>query len=110
MPLKDLSLLASAVLDLIQPGTLSDGALFKLQCVIPEKLLTSALDLIDRENVVKLTTPWGRTEYQILGSAAIHTVILEPRNNYMPSYCSCSAFAHLVLEPDPHSMGSVNMF
>ncbi|EMD37311.1 hypothetical protein CERSUDRAFT_83059 [Gelatoporia subvermispora B] len=71
----------------------------QLRFFLTDNLILAALDLIDRESVIKYNSPWGRVHYEVLGSTAMYTVFPE-----LPSpdpdnlaYCTCPAFAYSVL-------------
>ena len=97
----------------------------KLQIIFPENLIIAALDLIDRGSgklplyifhgwevfnctffsVIRRITPWGHTEYQVLGSTATYTILLDldaaPR---VPYSCTCPSFIYSVLLSETHIM------
>jgi hypothetical protein len=99
--------LAKNVIDSIQleHNELSYDSLMKLQTIFPENLIISALDLIDRRSVIRLITPWNHTEYQVLGSAATYTILLDldaaPK---VPYSCTCPSFIYTVLSSETHIM------
>ncbi|PCH43384.1 hypothetical protein WOLCODRAFT_75141, partial [Wolfiporia cocos MD-104 SS10] len=70
-----------------------------LRFFFPDTLLLAALDLIDRESVIKYKTPWGRAQYEVLGSTNSYAVFPEMLlTNMQPmAYCTCPAFAYSVL-------------
>ncbi|KZT66372.1 hypothetical protein DAEQUDRAFT_675060, partial [Daedalea quercina L-15889] len=72
----------------------------KLRFLFSDTLLLAALDLIDRESVVKYRTPWGGTQYEVYGSTANYSVFpaLPGPSSHEPTlYCTCPAFAYSVL-------------
>jgi len=100
--------LAKNVIDSIQLENnelLSDDSLMKLQIIFPENLIIAALDLIDRGSVIRHITPWGHTEYEVLGSTATYTILLDldaaPR---VPYSCTCPSFIYSVLLSETHIM------
>ncbi|EPT04531.1 hypothetical protein FOMPIDRAFT_38954, partial [Fomitopsis schrenkii] len=78
-----------------------EEGLEKLRFVFSDTLLLAALDLIDRENVIKYKTPWGGIQYEVYGSTANYTVFpgLPGSSPDTPPafYCTCPAFAYSVL-------------
>jgi len=99
--------LAKNVIDSIQleHNELSNDSLMKLQTIFPENLIISALDLIDRGSVIHHITPWNHTEYEVLGSTATYTILLDldasPR---VPYSCTCPSFIYAVLLSETHIM------
>ncbi|TCD64188.1 hypothetical protein EIP91_004464 [Steccherinum ochraceum] len=75
----------------------------KLRFFFSENLVLAALDLVDRENVIRLSTPWGYSHFEILGSTGSYTVFpgfpstREPGKYDSPPFCTCPAFAYAVL-------------
>ncbi|KAJ3478690.1 hypothetical protein NLI96_g9594 [Meripilus lineatus] len=71
----------------------------RLLFIFPESLLLAALDMIDRENIIKFTTPWGYSQYQAFGSTATYNVF--PRvtsgSRKTEPYCTCPSFAFSVM-------------
>ncbi|KJA27818.1 hypothetical protein HYPSUDRAFT_119750, partial [Hypholoma sublateritium FD-334 SS-4] len=82
----------------------SDDSLLKLRAIFPEKMIVAALDIIDRTNVVYFSTPWGHSEYQVMGSTGSYTVFLDLRNSKVPHSCTCPAFLSSVLMQGAHIM------
>ncbi|KAJ7647379.1 hypothetical protein FB45DRAFT_734890, partial [Roridomyces roridus] len=80
----------------------TDQNLLNLQAVLPRNLVVAALDLVDRGNVVKYTGPANK-HYQVLGSTGTHRVFTDLPGP-MSSYCSCPAFAYLVLSSETYIM------
>ncbi|KAL1942031.1 hypothetical protein VTO73DRAFT_6561 [Trametes versicolor] len=76
-----------------------DDTLEKLRFFFPETLLLGALDLIDRDSVIVYNTPWGRSQYEILGSTATYAVFpgLPSGGGHTLAYCTCPAYAYSVL-------------
>jgi len=97
--------LAETVIASVEPDNLKHS-LEKLRFFFPDTLVLAALDLIDRENVIKYTMPWGRSQYEVLGSTANYTVFptLFPPGSQPLSYCTCPAFAYSVLLSETHLM------
>jgi hypothetical protein len=54
--------------------------------------------------VIKYTTPWGHTEYEIIGSNGTYLVLLDVSTTGYPYFCSCPAFIHYVLQQKNHVM------
>ncbi|XP_052103349.1 zinc finger SWIM domain-containing protein 7-like isoform X4 [Mytilus californianus] len=70
----------------------------KLSFVYQSPLLP-ALDLVDHRNVSHMTSPSGRSVYQVIGSSGT------PYTCFTTSlYCSCPAFRYSVLMKDDHLM------
>ncbi|KZT10704.1 uncharacterized protein LAESUDRAFT_345824 [Laetiporus sulphureus 93-53] len=96
-----------AVLSSIDSDGVSDDALEQLRSFFPDSLLLAALDLIDQDSVIKYKTPWGRPQYEVLGSTASYSVfpeLLSPGPNPLGCYCTCPAFAYSVLLSDSQLM------
>ncbi|KAF8806676.1 hypothetical protein BYT27DRAFT_7191244 [Phlegmacium glaucopus] len=99
--------LAKSIIDSIrlEDDELSDDSLMKLQIIFPENLIIAALDLIDRGSVIHRITPWGHTEYEVLGSTATYTILPDldaaPR---VPYSCTCPSFIYAVLLSETHIM------
>ncbi|KAI0746022.1 hypothetical protein C8Q76DRAFT_607010, partial [Earliella scabrosa] len=79
-----------------------DDSLEKLRFFFPETLLLGALDLIDRDNgehLIEYKTPWGRPQYEVLGSTATYAVFpgLPSAGGHALAYCTCPAYAYSVL-------------
>ncbi|KAI0730327.1 hypothetical protein C8Q72DRAFT_823798 [Fomitopsis betulina] len=93
--------LVPAVIESIRADTFDEEGLEKLRFLFPDTLLLAALDLIDRDNVVKYKTPWGSIQYEVYGSTANYTVfpgLLGSSSNGPPAfYCTCPAFAYSAL-------------
>lgn len=105
MPSPEMLLLLDAVLNEVEADNLSDDTIEKLSYFFTEELLLAALDLIDRECVIKYITPWGRTHFQVQGSTEVYTVFPSLSNSpTVPSFCSCPAFSFAVLISDSHLM------
>ncbi|KZT29206.1 hypothetical protein NEOLEDRAFT_1145474 [Neolentinus lepideus HHB14362 ss-1] len=85
-----------------------EDLLTKLQFFFPDNLILSALDLIDRENVIKYTTPWGTTRFQVFGSTPGSSYSVFPNISCNAAavsvYCSCPAFAYSTLKSDSQLM------
>ncbi|TDL24256.1 hypothetical protein BD410DRAFT_767446 [Rickenella mellea] len=75
---------------------MTDDFLQKLRHIFPDTLIIAALDLVDRERVIKLQSSWGRTFFEVLGSTGSYTVHpLLP--SATPVYCNCPSFTVSVL-------------
>ncbi|KAA1471773.1 hypothetical protein DENSPDRAFT_777307, partial [Dentipellis sp. KUC8613] len=82
-----------------------DEEIDKLGFFFPSTLVVGALDLIDRNCVIKYTTLWGRSHYQVLGSMGTYVVFPSlTQSPSMPSFCSCPAFSYTVLLSHTHLM------
>lgn len=100
----------------------------RLRFLFSENLVLAALDLVDRESgrplitrsrakptgdrlkpiVIKYNTPWGHTQYQVLGSTSTYAVFLGvPKTKRKTAdYCTCPAFTFSVLLSDSELMVS----
>ncbi|XP_052103347.1 zinc finger SWIM domain-containing protein 7-like isoform X2 [Mytilus californianus] len=79
-------------------GKITDEILSALSFVYQSPLLP-ALDLVDHRNVSHMTSPSGRSVYQVIGSSGT------PYTCFTTSlYCSCPAFRYSVLMKDDHLM------
>ncbi|XP_076106156.1 zinc finger SWIM domain-containing protein 7-like isoform X2 [Mytilus galloprovincialis] len=79
-------------------GKITDEILSALSFVYQSSLLP-ALDLVDHRNVSHMTSPSGRSIYQVIGSSGT------PYTCFTTSfYCSCPAFRYSVLMKDDHLM------
>ncbi|KIJ49557.1 hypothetical protein M422DRAFT_204963 [Sphaerobolus stellatus SS14] len=88
----------------IKPGVpLSDDSLQALRSLLPDSLIVAALDLIDRAQVLKYNTPWGRHFYKVTGSTQNYSVNVDLPCP-VPVYCSCPAFSYNVLISDNQAM------
>ncbi|TFY66269.1 hypothetical protein EVG20_g4822 [Dentipellis fragilis] len=97
--------LLEAVLSSIGPDTLTDEDIDKLGFFFPSTLVVGALDLIDRDCVIKYNTLWGRSHYQVLGSMGTYVVFPSlAQSPSMPSFCDCPAFSYTVLLSHTHLM------
>lgn len=99
---------------------MSNDTLTTLRTILPEKLVIAALDLIDRGNgiqdyvfiampaypylVTHYVTPWGHSEYEVLGSTATYAVLLDVPVAPIPYSCACPAFIYSVLISRTHVM------
>lgn len=101
-------------------------SLMKLQIIFPENLIIAALDLIDRGNgrpldarkrkepfnwyffslsVIRHITPWGHNEYEVLGSTATYTILIDlDAAPNIPYSCTCPSFIYAVLLSETHIM------
>ncbi|KAI0355708.1 hypothetical protein OH77DRAFT_1454232 [Trametes cingulata] len=95
---RELTALLHKVIKELSPETLDD-TLEKLRFFFPETLLLGALDLIDRDSVIVYKTPWGRAQYEVLGSTATYAVFpgLPSAKGHALAYCTCPAYAYSVL-------------
>lgn len=103
----ELLMIAEAVITSVKPGVLSDETIQRLRSLFPDTLVLAALDLVDRESVIKYTTPWGRSHYEVLGSTATYTVFPQISPSLTPAmsaYCTCPAFTYAVLISESHMM------
>jgi len=74
-----------------QHGRLTDEILSALHFVFHQPLL-HALDLIDQKNVIKLTTPSGRSLYQVVGSSnQVYNCLITGE------FCTCPSYTFTVL-------------
>ena len=66
------------------------------------KLLSSHFLLL----VVHLTTPWGFSQYQVLGATTTYTVFpaVSGTSNNAMAYCTCPSFTYTVLLSDKQIM------
>jgi len=104
MAFEDLLLFTNAIISSIKPDNLSNDTLSTLRAIFPEKLLIAALDLIDRGNVIHYVTPWGHSEFEVLGSTATYAVLLDVPVAPIPYSCACPAFIYSVLISRTHVM------
>jgi len=104
MAFEDLLLFANAIIKSIEPDSLSDETLAKLHAIFPKQLVVAALDIIDHGNVIHYVTPWGHTEYEVIGSTATYSILLDIKASPIPYSCSCPAFVYSVLISDTHIM------
>ncbi|PPQ75290.1 hypothetical protein CVT26_015263 [Gymnopilus dilepis] len=104
MPFDDLLLFANAAIDEIKSDSFTQENLAKLNAVFPPTLIIAALDIIDRGNVIPYETPWGHKEYEILGSTARYSVLLDIKSAPLPYSCTCPAFIYSVLMAETHIM------
>nr|VWO99929.1 Uncharacterized protein [Ganoderma boninense] len=92
----ELTALLGHVLRNLTPDT--HESLEKLRFFFPESLLLGALDLIDRDSVILYKTPWGRPQYEVLGSTATYAVFPGLSSaTATTAYCTCPAYAYSVL-------------
>ncbi|KAF9227410.1 hypothetical protein BS17DRAFT_464135 [Gyrodon lividus] len=96
--------IVQAVISSIQEDSFEEG-IDKLRALFPDTMIVAALDLVDRDNVLKYRTPWGRCHYEVLGSTAAYSIF--PRlgcSTNVSSYCTCPSFAFAVLMSESHLM------
>ncbi|KAF7376103.1 SWIM-type domain-containing protein [Mycena sanguinolenta] len=86
----------------VKIGIVTDQSLLNLQSVFPRTLVLAALDLIDRGNVLKIKGP-ARSHYDVLGSTTTYHVFINMPGP-MSAYCTCPAFAYLVLSSETYLM------
>ncbi|TBU61620.1 hypothetical protein BD310DRAFT_873047 [Dichomitus squalens] len=103
----ELTTILNQVLEGLTADTI-DESLEKLRFFFPETLLLGALDLIDRDSgkpstiripyIILYKTPWGRPQYEVLGSTATYIVFPGlPSVATATAYCTCPAYAYSVL-------------
>ncbi|GJE88150.1 hypothetical protein PsYK624_042330 [Phanerochaete sordida] len=78
----------------------------RLRFFFDDNLLLAAVDLVDRDSVIKLNTAWGHKRYQVLGTTATYSVFPGQAvgAKKTPSYCTCASFAFSVLVTDQQHM------
>ncbi|KIY44392.1 hypothetical protein FISHEDRAFT_31473, partial [Fistulina hepatica ATCC 64428] len=72
-----------------------DELVLDLSKILSENLVLAALDLIDRDSIVKYSTPWGHIEYSVAGSTSSYSVFLG-LSCPMSYFCSCPSFSYSV--------------
>jgi len=85
----------------------TEDLLRQLQFFFPDNLILAALDLIDRECVIRYISPISRTHLQVIGSTTRYNVKLDlPLGSQHSSkfWCSCPAFTFSVLLSETHFM------
>ncbi|KZV63375.1 hypothetical protein PENSPDRAFT_589969, partial [Peniophora sp. CONT] len=82
----------------------SQDTLEQLSLMFSENVLVGALDYIDRDRVVKIVTPWGKTYYEVLGQHYTRTVSTNLPAPAMFVFCSCPTYANAVLLTGAHVM------
>ncbi|KAL6310394.1 hypothetical protein BKA93DRAFT_814134 [Sparassis latifolia] len=105
MATADLLELVQEVIASIKPDSDRDY-MAELRFFFPDTLLLSALDLIDRESVLKYVTPWGSSRYEVIGSTAMYSVFpgLRTSKSRLQVYCTCPAYSYSVLISESHLM------
>ncbi|KAJ7593861.1 hypothetical protein C8J56DRAFT_422971 [Mycena floridula] len=99
----ELLVVLDAIIASIQPGNnLPQEKIQQLQALLPDNLIRAALDLIDRENVVKYSSSWGHVHYEVAGTTATYSVFLDLERSPMTTYCSCPAFHYSVMISKTH--------
>ncbi|KAJ7084338.1 hypothetical protein B0H15DRAFT_391100 [Mycena belliarum] len=98
-----LSCYADSVIGSLSAESLNDQSLLNLQLILPRHLVLAALDLIDRGHVLRCIGPAARQHYEVLGSTATYRVFLNLPGP-IPAYCTCPAFAYLVLSSESYLM------
>ncbi|ESK96670.1 zinc finger swim domain-containing protein 7-like [Moniliophthora roreri MCA 2997] len=97
--------LADTVVDSLESTqALSEDSIRRLHATFPDTLILAALDIIDRQNVVKNVSPWGHTNYEVSGSTATYTVHVNLSVTPLSSYCNCPTFVYAVLKSGSHAM------
>ncbi|KAI0295841.1 hypothetical protein B0F90DRAFT_1132845 [Multifurca ochricompacta] len=87
-----------SILDSIEPGNFSDETIEKLGVLFSEQLLLAALDLIDRDCVIKYILPWGSSHFGVLGLTGPYSVFPNLHHSCpIPFFCTCPAFSYAVL-------------
>lgn len=102
--MSDLCLADAIIESIVETDTLSDQSIAKLNSIFPETLVVAALDLVDRENIIKYVVSWRQSEYEVLGSTTTYNVLLDLTTAPVPYFCSCPAFAYAVLLCRTHLM------
>ncbi|KAK0461334.1 uncharacterized protein EV420DRAFT_194559 [Desarmillaria tabescens] len=95
---------ADAIIDSVEPTGVTDDALHRLQAVFPDSLILAALDIIDRENIVKYEVNSGHIYYEVAGSTGTHTVNIGLNLGPTSSFCTCPAYIYAVLLSKTHLM------
>ncbi|CEQ41335.1 SPOSA6832_03027, partial [Sporobolomyces salmonicolor] len=72
---------------------LSDGDFRALALIVGSSMLLEALDLIDKDEVARISPPNGRPLYRVAGSSQSYTVHPE----LVGGYCPCPAFLYGVV-------------
>ena len=54
--------------------------------------------------VIHYETPWGHSEYDVLGSTDSYSVFVDLHASRIPYSCTCSAFMEFVLLSETHIM------
>ncbi|KAF8262427.1 hypothetical protein EI94DRAFT_1832806 [Lactarius quietus] len=86
------------ILETIEPGNFSDETLEKLGVLFSDQLLLAALDLIDKDCVIKYVSPWGRHHFSVTGTTDSYAVFPTLHGSCsVPHFCTCTAFAFAVL-------------
>ncbi|KAK7472635.1 hypothetical protein VKT23_000748 [Stygiomarasmius scandens] len=99
------TLLDDVIASMSPDHPLADDDILKLQAILPETIVLAALDLIDRHNVIKYSTSWGHTHYEVLGSTATYSTFLDLESGTRTTtYCTCPAFAYAVLTSGTYLM------
>ncbi|KAJ7218112.1 hypothetical protein GGX14DRAFT_439832, partial [Mycena pura] len=99
-----LSCYADSIIASLGAETLTDHSLLNLQSVFPKSLVLAALDLIDRENVLRCVGPNGhQCHFQVLGSTTTYNVFLDLPGP-TPTYCTCPSFSYFVLSAESYIM------
>ncbi|KAJ8587445.1 hypothetical protein M405DRAFT_794096 [Rhizopogon salebrosus TDB-379] len=75
-----------------------------LRAILPDATIVAALDIIDRDGVVKYRSSWGRHHYEVLGATSTYAVFphLDTASAVISSYCTCPSFAYAVLISESH--------
>ncbi|KAG7098851.1 hypothetical protein E1B28_000754 [Marasmius oreades] len=83
---------------------LPEDFIHALHSFFPDSLILAALDLIDRQCVIKNISPWGHIQFDVLGSTATYTVLVNLSVTPVSAYCTCPAFVFAVLISQSHIM------
>lgn len=78
----------------------------RLRFFFDDDLILAALDLVERDSVIKLNTPWGHSRYQVIGTTATYSVFPGQvvNSKRTPPYCTCASFVFSVLVTDAQYM------
>ncbi|KAI6134497.1 hypothetical protein EV401DRAFT_1882601 [Pisolithus croceorrhizus] len=61
---------AQTIINSIDVDDFEEG-IEKLRAFIPDTTLVAALDVVDRDRVLRYKTPWGRSHYEVFGSTLL---------------------------------------
>ncbi|VDC06433.1 unnamed protein product [Peniophora sp. CBMAI 1063] len=104
MPLTDMRSLFEVVLSTIGPDSLPQESLERLSLMFSEFVLVAALDYIDRDRVIRIVMPWGKSHYEVLGEHYSRTVSTNLPAPAVSVFCSCPTYADAVLLSGSHIM------
>ncbi|KAI6157768.1 hypothetical protein BKA82DRAFT_4061113 [Pisolithus tinctorius] len=97
--------IVQTIINSIDMDNLEEG-IDKLRAFIPDTTLVAALDVVDRDRVLRYKTTWGRCHYEVFGSTSTHYTVF-PQLGFSAKvfcYCTCPAFAFAVLVSNSHLM------